>query len=66
MPERRKGSWALPSHLTARIQDVWTALRWLRPVVIDAWIAGTLLAFVWIRVLGSETAKRMFSRLLGN
>jgi len=62
----RKGSEALPSHLATRTQDVWTALRWLRPLVIDAWIAGTLLAFVWIRVLGSETVKRAFSRLSGN
>jgi hypothetical protein len=66
MPEHRKGSKALPSHLATRIQDVWTALRWLRPFVIDAWIAGTLATFVWIRVLGSETAKRVLSRLSGN
>ena len=66
MAEQRKGSEALPPHLATRIQDVWTALRWLRPFVIDAWIAGTLLAFVWIRVLGSETAKRVLSRLSGN
>ena len=66
MPEHRKGSEALRSHLATRIQDVWAALRWLWPLVIDAWIAGTLLAFVWIRVLSSETAKRAFSRLSGN
>jgi hypothetical protein len=66
MPEHRKGSKALPPHLATRIQDVWTALRWLRPFVIEAWIAGTLITFVWIRVLGSETAKRVLSRLLGN
>ena len=66
MLEHRKGSEALQSHLATRTQDVWTALRWLRPFVIDAWIAGTLIAFVWIRVLGSETAKRVLSRLSGN
>jgi len=66
MPAHRKGSKALPSYLATRIQDVWTALRWLRPFVIDAWIAGTLITFVWIRVLGSETAKRELSRLSGN
>jgi hypothetical protein len=66
MPEHQKGSEALRSHLATRIQDVWTALRWLRPFVIDAWIAGTLITFVWIRVLGSETAKRVLSRLSGN
>ena len=66
MPEHRKGSEALRSHLATRIQDVWTALRWLRSFVIDAWIAGTLITFVWTRVLGSETAKRVLSRLSGN
>jgi hypothetical protein len=66
MPEHRKDGEALSSHLATRIQDVWTALRRLRPFVIDAWIAGTLLAFLWIRVLGSETAKRALSRLSGN
>lgn len=65
MPEHRKGSEAAPD-LATRIQDVWTAVRWLWPFVIDAWIAGTLLAFVWIRILGSETAKRVLSRLSGN
>ena len=66
MPEHRKGSKALPSHLGTRLQDVWAVLRWLWPFVIDAWITGTLIAFVWIRVLGSETAKRLLSRLSGN
>ena len=66
MQEHQKGSEALLSHLATRIQDVWTALRRLRPFVIDAWIAGTLITFVWIRVLGSETAKRVLSRLSGN
>jgi hypothetical protein len=63
MPEHRKGRKALPSHLATRIQDVWAVLRWLWPFVIDVWIAGTLITFVWIRVLGSETAKRVLSRL---
>ncbi len=66
MPGHRKGSKVLPSHLATRIQDVWAALRWLRPFVIDAWIAGTLITFVWIRVLGSEIAKRVLSHLSGN
>jgi len=66
MPEHRKGNEALSSHVATRIQDVRTALRRLRPFVIDAWIAGALLAFLWIRVLGSETAKRVLSRLSGN
>ena len=40
MPEHRKDSEAWTPHLAARIRDVRTALRWLRPFVIDAWIAG--------------------------